>query len=77
MTLTRALTTAKQPFDAHGFRSSFRDWAAEKMPSIPDPVVESAMAHLVPDKVIRAYKRTKFMEMRRELLEAWGKFVSE
>lgn len=75
MTLTRALTTAKQPFDAHGFRSSFRDWAAEKMPSIPDPVVESAMAHLVPDKVIRAYKRTNFLEMRRELLEAWGQYV--
>jgi integrase len=75
MTLTRALRVLKQPYDVHGFRSSFRDWAAEKMPAIPDPVVEEAMSHLVPDKVIRAYKRAKFMEMRRRLLEAWGKFV--
>ncbi|WP_426265165.1 tyrosine-type recombinase/integrase [Sphingomonas sp. PWP1-2] len=75
MTLTAALKTAKQPYDAHGFRSSFRDWAAEKMPAMPDPVVEAAMSHLVPDKVIRAYKRTKFIEMRRELLDAWGLYV--
>jgi integrase len=75
MTLTAALKTAKQPYDAHGFRSSFRDWAAEKMPEIPDPVAEAALAHVVPDKVIRAYKRTQFVEMRRKLLEAWGGFI--
>lgn len=75
MTLTRALKAAKQPYDAHGFRSTFRDWAAEKMPDIPDPVAEAAIAHVVPDKVVRAYKRTKFIEMRRTLLETWGAFV--
>jgi integrase len=76
MTLTRALKTARQPYDAHGFRSSFRDWAAEKMPEIPDPVAEAALAHVVPDKVIRAYKRTAFLDMRRTLLDAWGTFIS-
>ena len=76
MTLTRVLELAKQPYDVHGFRSSFRDWAAEKMPAIPDPVAEAAIAHLVPEKVIRAYKRTKFIEMRRKLLEEWGRFVT-
>lgn len=77
MTLTAALKTAKQPYDVHGFRSSFRDWAAERMPHIPDPVAESAIAHIVPDKVVRAYKRTQFLEMRRELVDAWGAFVAE
>lgn len=75
MTMSKVLRDAKLPFHVHAFRSSFRDWAAEKMPEIPDPVAEAAIAHIVPDKVIRAYKRTKFIEMRRTLLEAWGKYV--
>ena len=75
MTMNKVLRSADQPYDAHGFRSSFRDWAAEKMPDVPDPVGEAALAHAVPDKVVRAYKRTSFVEMRRTLLEAWGRFV--
>jgi integrase len=58
----------------HGFRSSFRDWAAEKMPHIPDPVAEAAIAHKVSNKVVAAYKRTAFLEMRRVLLDEWGVF---
>lgn len=76
MTMNKAIRDLGQQFDAHGFRSSFRDWAAEQMPNIPDPVAEAALAHIVPDKVVRAYKRTTFIDMRRELLEAWGTFVS-
>lgn len=76
MTMSKVLRTGKYPYDAHGFRSSFRDWAAEKMPRIPDPVAEAALAHSVADKVIAAYKRTKFPEMRRKLLAAWGSFVT-
>lgn len=76
MTMTKVLRSADQPYDAHGFRSSFRDWAAEKMPEVPDPVAEAALAHVVPDKVVRAYKRTTFMEMRRTLLEAWSMHIS-
>ena len=75
MTMNKVLRTAGLTYDAHAFRSSFRDWAAEKMPEIPDPVAEAALAHVVPDKVIAAYKRTKFVEMRRTLLEDWGMFV--
>jgi len=56
----------------HGMRSAFRDWAAEKMPHIPDPVAEAALAHKVPDAVIKAYKRTNFLELRRELMAAWA-----
>lgn len=75
MTMTKVLRGMDPHSTVHGFRSSFRDWAAEKMPAIPDPVAEAALAHAVPDKVIAAYKRTKFIEMRRELLAAWGEFV--
>ena len=76
MTMNKVLRKADLPYDAHAFRSSFRDWAAEKMPEIPDPVAEAALAHVVPDKVVRAYKRTNFLEMRRTLLEAWGGFAT-
>ncbi|ODP37569.1 tyrosine-type recombinase/integrase [Sphingomonas turrisvirgatae] len=76
MALTKLLRDAGLPFDAHGFRSSFRDWAAETMPHIPDPVAEAALAHAVSDKVVRAYKRTTFLAMRRNLLAAWGRFVA-
>ncbi|MEH3046188.1 tyrosine-type recombinase/integrase [Sphingomonas adhaesiva] len=77
MTMNKVLRSADEPYDAHGFRSSFRDWAAEKMPEVPDPVAEAALAHVVPDKVVRAYKRTTFMEMRRQLLDGWGAFVTD
>lgn len=75
MTLTKVMRDAKAPQTVHGFRSSFRDWAAEKMPDIPDAVAEAALAHLIPDNVVRAYKRTDFMEMRRKLLDAWSAYV--
>lgn len=76
MTMNKVLRDAGYPYDSHGFRSSFRDWAAEKMAEIPDAVAEAALAHIVSDKVVRAYKRTNFIEMRRGLLEAWGQFVT-
>ena len=75
MTLTKVLKTAKCAFTVHGFRSAFRDWAAERMPEVPDSVAEAALAHMVPDQVVRAYKRTTFIEMRRTLLEAWGRYL--
>lgn len=62
-------------YTVHGFRSTFRTWAAEKMPSVPEAVAEAALAHVIPDKVVRAYNRAKFMEMRRTLLDAWGRYA--
>lgn len=62
-------------YTAHGFRSSFRTWAAEQMTSIPEAVAESALAHKVPDKVVRSYNRAKFLDLRRTLLDAWGRYV--
>ena len=75
MTLSKILKDEEVPYTVHGFRSSFRDWAAEMMPTFPDPVAEAALAHVVADKVIAAYKRTSFLALRRELLEAWGEAV--
>ena len=58
---------------AHGFRSTFRDWAAERT-SYPGDVVEMALAHAVKDKVEAAYRRGDLFEKRRRLMEEWGKF---
>lgn len=76
MTISKIMRDKGLAFVPHGFRSSFRDWAAERMPSIPDPVAEAALAHIVPDKVVAAYKRTTFIELRRQLLDAWGLFAA-
>ena len=63
-------------YTVHGFRASFRTWAAEKMPSVPETVAEAALAHLIPDQVVRSYNRAKFLQMRRTLLDAWGRYVT-
>ncbi len=64
------------PYDIHAFRSSFRDWAAEQHPDVPEAVAEQAIAHSIGNKVVRAYKRTTLIVMRRKLLESWGEFVT-
>jgi integrase len=76
MTLTKALRDAgySEP-TVHGFRSAFRDWAAEQT-AMPGDVVEAALAHMVSDKVEAAYKRTKFLEKRRELMTTWGSYLT-
>ena len=76
MSLTRILRLADRTETVHGFRSAFRDWAAEKMPIIPAMVAEMALAHSVGTKTEQAYLRTDLREMRRALMEAWGRFVA-
>ena len=58
----------------HGFRSTFRDWAAER--GYPDAVAEAALAHSVPDAVVAAYKRTTFFELRKQLMDDWAAFAT-
>ncbi len=58
---------------AHGFRSSFRDWAAERT-NFPAEVAEMALAHSVSDKVEAAYRRGDLFQKRRQLAEAWAAF---
>ena len=55
---------------AHGFRSSFRDWAAERT-TFPREVAEMALAHTVGDKVEAAYRRGDLFRKRRQIMEAW------
>jgi len=58
---------------AHGFRSTFRDWAAERT-NFPREVVEMALAHTIESKVEAAYRRGDLFQKRRQLMEAWARF---
>jgi integrase len=60
---------------AHGFRSSFRDWAAERT-GFPAEVAEMALAHTVADAVERAYRRGDLFQKRRQLMDAWARFCT-
>jgi integrase len=57
----------------HGFRSTFRDWAAERT-NFPAEVAEMALAHTIADKVEAAYRRGDLFDKRRQLMEAWARF---
>jgi integrase len=59
----------------HGFRSTFRDWAAEQT-NTANFVVEAALAHIVADKVEAAYRRGDLFEKRCKLMEAWARYCS-
>lgn len=58
----------------HGMRSAFRDWAAERT-AFPGDWAEAALAHTLSNKVEAAYKRTKFLEQRRQLMKAWADYL--
>jgi integrase len=73
MTMRKVLSRAKEPFTVHGFRSSFRDWVAEKT-SFPREVAEAALAHTNPNEVEAAYQRGSMVEKRRRLMAAWGAY---
>jgi integrase len=57
----------------HGFRSTFRDWAAERT-NYPREVAEMALAHAVGDKVEAAYRRGDLFEKRRRLMDEWSRY---
>jgi integrase len=59
----------------HGFRSSFRDWAAEQT-NYAREVAEMALAHAIPDAVEAAYRRGDLLQKRFALAEAWSRFCS-
>ena len=59
----------------HGFRSTFRDWAAERT-AYPNHVVEMALAHVVGDKVEAAYRRGDLFDKRRKLMADWAKYAT-
>lgn len=67
-----------QRFDltVHGFRSTFRDWAAERT-NFQNEVIEMALAHSIGDKVEAAYRRGDLFEKRLRLMEAWADFCGQ
>lgn len=62
------------PYTVHGFRSTFRDWAADTT-DFPGDVVEMALAHTVRNKVEAAYRRGQLLEKRRQLMESWAAYL--
>ena len=60
---------------AHGFRSSFRDWAAE-CTNAPREVCEAALAHINSDRVEAAYRRSDLFDRRRALMLEWADYIS-
>jgi integrase len=58
---------------AHGFRSTFRDWAAERT-NYPREVAEMALAHTISDKVEAAYRRGDLFDKRKRMMEEWAKY---
>jgi integrase len=59
----------------HGFRSTFRDWAAERT-NFPREVCEAALAHAVENKAEAAYRRGDLFEKRRQLMAAWARYCA-
>ena len=74
MLLRRAVTApTAEPVTVHGFRATFRNWAAEQT-IYPREVCEHALAHELPDKVEAAYLRSDLLDKRRALMSDWADF---
>ena len=73
--LAKLMRDLEIPAVPHGFRSSFRDWAAE-CSDAPREVCELALAHVNSDRVEAAYRRTDLFEKRRQLMEEWAAFLA-
>ena len=74
--LARMLQNLKVEAVPHGFRSSFRDWAAERT-NHPREVVEAALAHAVGNQTEAAYARSDLLERRRQLMNEWAAYLAE
>ena len=61
---------------AHGFRSTFKDWASERT-NFQNEVTEMALAHAIGDKVEAAYRRGELLDKRRRLMDAWAEFCAK
>ena len=76
MTLSKLLKEQRVKAVPHGFRSSFRDWAAERT-HCPREVVEAALAHVVSNATEAAYARSNLFDRRRRLMEDWAAYLGE
>ena len=76
MTLTSVIKRMKRTgITAHGFRSTFRDWAGETT-AYPREVIEHALAHQLKDKAEAAYQRGTLLDKRRRLMGDWASFCN-
>lgn len=75
MTLSRHMERRGLEARPHGFRTSLRVWLAEATDA-PHEVAETMLAHVVDGTVVRAYRRTDFLEQRRVLMERWADHVT-
>lgn len=73
-TLSKLMRDAKELGTPHGFRSAFKDWAAET--GVSDEVSEAALAHVDTNKVRAAYRRTRFLDERVRLMQRWADYVA-
>lgn len=75
MAMLQCLRGLRPGLTVHGFRSTFRDWAADQT-DYPHEVVEAALAHTVADAVVAAYRRTTFFDKRRSLMADWAAYLA-
>ena len=76
MALTMILRRLEIPATVHGMRSTFRDWAAENS-DVPREISEHALAHVEGSAAELAYRRTDYLDKRRELMQDWADFVCQ
>lgn len=74
MTISAVTRRMQVPAVPHGFRSAFRDWAAERT-SYPSEMAEMALAHTISNKVEAAYRRGDLLNKRRAMMDDWAAFV--
>jgi integrase len=75
MTLSRHMARRGHEARPHGFRTSLRTWLAEATDA-PHEVAEAMLAHIADSSVVRAYRRTDYLEQRRALAERWAEHVA-
>jgi integrase len=76
MALRRVLASlGRAGVSVHGFRSTFRDWAAETT-AYPREVAEMALAHSINSEVEAAYRRGDLFEKRRRLMQEWAEYCA-
>ncbi len=73
MTLLAVLRRLDVSAVPHGFRSTFRDWAAERT-NYPRDLAEMALAHAIGGKVEAAYRRGDMFDRRAEMMQAWAQY---
>ena len=75
MAMTMLLRRMERDCTVHGFRSAFRDWAAEST-AYAHEICEMALAHTISNKAEAAYRRGDLFEKRRHLMSDWAKYCS-